>query len=189
MKLHTQPYKVLFFLSVIVFACARDSFPAQEEDLLRFPQCRHCRMHRSHYAQSRMLIEYSDGAESGLCSIHCLAVDLVLNTDKTPKQMMAADYVTRRLIDAESAFWVLGGAKRGVMTQRAKWAFDSVKNAESFIGTHGGAKVSFEQALAAAFHDMYADSKIIRSKRKLKMMIDEFEKRAPAAHGTRGIEP
>lgn len=37
---------------------------------------------------------------------------------------MVGDYNTKRLIDAEKAVWVIGGGKQGVMTKRAKWAFE-----------------------------------------------------------------
>ncbi|MHC1728678.1 MAG: nitrous oxide reductase accessory protein NosL [Syntrophobacteraceae bacterium] len=189
MRLSIEPLKVLLCLLVFLFASVLNTLSAPNEDLVQFPQCRHCQMLRSQYAQSRMVVGYNDGSEFGFCSIHCLAIDLVLNTDKTPSFVKTGDYATRLLIDAETASWVLGGRRKGVMTQRAKWAFRSVKDAELFIKENGGKLISFEQALEAAYHDMYTDSKVIRNKRKLKMMIKDFEKRALLEHDAHPCAP
>jgi len=117
-----------------------------------------------------MLIIYDDGSELGLCSIHCAAVDLALNIDKTPKSIQVGDYNTKNLIDAEGAIWVIGGQKPGVMTKRAKWAFEKKADAEAFIKTNGGNLSGFEEAIKAAYEDMYTDTKMIREKRKMKKM-------------------
>ena len=173
------PPLLAYYLLAILFSAVPATHATPEEDLLRFPECRHCRMAREQYAQSRMFITYNDGSQSGFCSIHCLAVDLVLNTDKTPESIRVGDYATKVLIDAETASWVLGGLKRGVMTERAKWDFGTVKDAEAFIKENGGEIVVFEQALEGAYYDMYSDSKLIRNTRKLRMIIHDFEKRTP----------
>jgi len=70
---------------------------------------------------SRALIEYNGGPSTavGTCSVYCLAIDLALNTDKTPKTILVGDYFSKKLLDAEKAFWVLGGDKVGVMSIRA----------------------------------------------------------------------
>ncbi|MEM5787082.1 MAG: nitrous oxide reductase accessory protein NosL [Syntrophobacteraceae bacterium] len=170
-----------FFLFVVLSSSVLGTHAVPEEDILQFPKCRHCRMDRGMFAQSRMLVSYDDGSRYGVCSIHCLAINLVLNTDKVPKQIKVGDYNTRALVDAETATWVLGGQKKGVMTERAKWAFHSAGDAESFIKQNGGELISFEQALEAAYQDMYLDSKVIRNRRKLKLMINNFEKRTPGS--------
>jgi len=157
----------------------------QDNDVEHYPVCRHCGMDRRQFASSRILLSYTDGTEVAFCSIHCLAIDLVLNTDKTPKSIKVADYNTRVLIDAETASWVLGGIKKGVMTERAKWAFKSGKDAEDFIRQNGGERTPFEQTLEAAYHDMYTDSKVIRNKRKIKNMIKELDSGNPE----RGARP
>jgi hypothetical protein len=65
------------------------------------------------------------------------AVELALQIDKTPKVIMVGDYGSKALIDAEKAFWVMGGNKMGVMTHRAKWAFENREDAEKFIKENG----------------------------------------------------
>ena len=86
--------------------------------------------------------------------------------DKAPVTIQVADYNTRELIDAESAAWVIGGDRPGVMTQRAKWAFKDRSHAEAFVKKHGGAVTLFDAAMKAVFEDMYADTRTIREKRK-----------------------
>ena len=77
------------------------------------------------------------------------------------------DYTTRNLIDAEKAFWVIGGSKPGVMSKWAKWAFENKADAEKFIAENGGTLSTFDEAIKAAYEDMYSDTKMIREKRKM----------------------
>ena len=57
-----------------------------------------------------------------------------------------------------------------VMTRRSKWALGVKKDAEKFIEQHGGALVTFDEAMKASYGDMYADTKMIREKRKMMKM-------------------
>jgi hypothetical protein len=150
-------------------------FALAQDDIKKHPTCKYCGMDREKFAYSRMLIEYDDGASVGTCSIHCAAVDLSLNIDKTPLAVMVGDYLAKKLIEAEKASWVLGGSKPGVMTKRAKWAFESKDEAEKFAKENGGTLVSFDQAIKASYEDMYEDSKMIREKRKMMKMKKESE--------------
>jgi copper chaperone NosL len=146
------------------------------DDIAADKSCAYCGMDRGMFNHSRMLIEYDDGTIVATCSIHCSAVDLALRIDKTPKSIRVADYNSKELIDAEKAFWTMGGGKQGVMTKRAKWAFGSKESADAFIKANGGTLVSFEQAMKASYEDMYADTKMIREKRKMKGMSHEGHK-------------
>ena len=121
-------------------------------------------MDREKFAHSRIYIEYDDGTTEGTCSVHCAAIDLALNIDKTPKAIWVGDYNTKKLIDAEKAFWVIGGSKTGVMTKRAKWAFGKKEDAEKLISENGGNLAVFDEALKSAYEDMYQDTKMIRGK-------------------------
>ena len=141
------------------------------EDIEREPNCKYCGMNRGMFAYSRMFVTYDDGSELGTCSIHCLAVDFALNIDKAPTSILVGDVNTKKLIDAEEAFWVIGGNKPGVMTREAKWAFEDKAAAEKFIMMNGGTLANFEEAMKAAYESMYSDTKMIRDKRKrMKMM-------------------
>lgn len=143
-----------FFGLAIVFVLFASLFCFAQEDIQNHPSCKHCGMDRMKFAHSRMLIEYDDGTTVGTCSIHCTAVDIGLNKDKTAKTIMVGDYDSKELIDAKTAFWVIGGTKRGVMTKRAKWAFQKKEDAEKFIAENGGELANFEQALKAAQEDL-----------------------------------
>ncbi|MGE5844934.1 MAG: nitrous oxide reductase accessory protein NosL, partial [Syntrophaceae bacterium] len=71
---------------------------------------------------------------------------------------------------AERATWVLGGSKMGVMTRNAKWAFLQRGDAEKFIAQNGGKMATYDDAMKASYEDMYADTKMIRDKRKMMKM-------------------
>jgi hypothetical protein len=127
-------------------------------------------MNREMFAHSRMLIDYGEGGKEGLCSLHCASVDLALNLDRTPKAILVGDYGTRGLINAETAVWVIGGSKPGVMTKNAKWAFAGREDAEKFQRENGGRLAGFDEALEASYKDLADDTKMIRERRKMKKM-------------------
>jgi nitrous oxide reductase accessory protein NosL len=112
--------------------------------------CKQCGMDRTTFAQSRMLIVFTDGSTVGVCSLHCAAAELQLIGDKQVSSLMVADFSTKELMDATKATWVVGGKKKGVMTALAKWAFAKVKDARTFVEKNGGVVSSFEQAMKSA---------------------------------------
>jgi nitrous oxide reductase accessory protein NosL len=128
---------------------------AAMHDVKDHPECKYCGMKRGLYAFSRMLVKYNDGSATGTCSIHCSAIDLALNTEKMTEVILVGDFQTKRLIDAEKAFWVIGGKKTGVMSIRGKWAFENRTDADAFIGENGGLLSSFDEAMKATFEDMH----------------------------------
>lgn len=139
-----------------------------QEDVKGSPSCRHCGMDREKFAASRMLVEYDDGSKVGTCSIHCAAVELAVTLDKAPTALKVADMASRQLVDAEKASWVVGGARPGVMTKRAKWAFADRAAAEAFAKEVGGTVVTFEEAMKGSYEDMWQDTKMIRERRKMR---------------------
>ena len=149
---------LVFGLSSIVFA-----------EMHGKGECPVCGMDRAKLGHSWMVVEYDDGSKTGFCSIHCAAIDIVLHMDKTPVKIEVGDYMTKKMIDAETAQWVIVN-KPGVMTKRAKWAFAKKEDAEKFIKENGGKPATFDEAMKAAFADMYADTKMIREKRKMMRM-------------------
>ena len=160
----------LGFVIVVCFIFGGMVYAQTQEDIHLHKTCDHCGMDRSAFDFSRMLIEYDDGAAAAVCSIHCAAIDLANNIDKTPTSIKVADFNGKQLIDAESAFWVIGGNRPGVMSKQGKWAFEKKADAEAFVKTNQGRLASFEEAMNAAYDDMYADTKMIRANRKMKRM-------------------
>jgi copper chaperone NosL len=162
--------KVFMIGSWILFSFTMTTGLFAQEDAQKHPACQYCGMDRAKFAHSRMLVAYEDGSSAGTCSLHCAAIEFALHIDKIPKTMQVGDYYSKMLVDAEKAFWVLGGNKPGVMTQRAKWAFGKKEDAEKFMRENGGTMISLEQAFKAAFEDMYADTRIIQERRKMRQM-------------------
>jgi nitrous oxide reductase accessory protein NosL len=115
--------------------------------------CPHCGMDRDKFAHSRILITYSDGTSVGVCSLHCAVTELKANKSKSVKIVEVADLNSKKLIDAQKAAWVIGGSKRGVMTQTPKWAFAKKDDAAAFIKKNGGKLASYKEALAIAEKD------------------------------------
>jgi len=158
--------KKLLVLCALLLACASGIAMAMDQaDIAKHASCKYCGMDRQKFAHSRMLIEYPDSSV-GLCSLHCAALDLANQLDKTPAAIKVGDYNSKELINAEAATWVLGGKVKGVMTGRAKWAFASKDEALKFVAENGGEVVDFEAAVSAAYQDMYQDTRMIRQKRQ-----------------------
>ena len=158
---------VTVVVSVVLLACAGLVF-ALDSDLQKHPSCTYCGMDRAKFSHSRVMIDYDDGSSFGACSLHCAAVDLAVNIDKTPKTIRVGDYASKNLIDAERAVWVVGGSKPGVMTGNAKWAFEDKGAAQKFIAENGGVLATFDEAMKTTYQDMYNDTKRIRERRALK---------------------
>jgi len=129
--------------------------------------CRYCGMRKALYGHSWVVIYHDDILVGEFCSLHCASIDMALNTDRTPKTILVGDYYSKKLIDADRAYWVVGGSKMGVMTTRAKWAFDRRQDAERFMAEYGGETATFDTAMKAAFEDMYLDILMIQKRRRL----------------------
>jgi copper chaperone NosL len=162
--------KRMYGVNLIIAVCfvlGGMAFSQTKDDIHLHKACSHCGMDRNSYDFSRMLIEYDDGIVTAVCSIHCAAIDLANNIDKTPKSIKVGDFNGRQLIDAEKAFWMVGGNKPGVMSKKGKWAFERKEDADNFMKTNQGKMASFEEAMKTAYEDMYEDTKMIRDRRKM----------------------
>jgi copper chaperone NosL len=161
---------VLILITAAFFIFGTGALAQTGNDATLHKACSFCGMDRGQFDFSRMLIEYDDGSVAASCSIHCAAIDLAVHIDKMPKSILVGDFKGRQLIDAEKAFWVVGGIKPGVMSRRGKWAFENKDQAENFLKTNQGRLASFDEAMKAAYEDMAEDTKLIREKRKMRRM-------------------
>jgi copper chaperone NosL len=161
-----KSWLTVFVALGLVFGLWASAEVSAQDDVTKHPSCPYCGMDRAKFAHSRVLVEYDDGSAFGACSLHCAAIDLAVHMDKSPKTVLVGDYNTKQLIDAEKATWVIGGGKMGVMTKNAKWAFTKSEDAKAFVAANGGTIGTFDQAMKAAYEDMYTDTKMIREKRK-----------------------
>lgn len=156
--------RVMILLIMAVMA-AGTNFALADENA-----CHYCGMKKAMFGHSWVTIQHEDGSITGVCSVHCAAIDMALNIDKPAKQITVGDFDSKKQIDADSAHWVIGGDKMGVMTKRAKWAFDSKAAADEFMKRHGGKPATFDEVMKASFEDMYEDTLMIQKKRKMKRM-------------------
>ncbi len=143
-------------------------FAAQFKDQKDYVACKHCGMDRTKFAHSRMLVEYDDGKQVGTCSLHCTTKELKHSDGNNPVAVMVADYYTHKLLNADDAVWVVGGDRKGVMTMRAKWAFESSDGAQRFIAEHGGKTASADDARKASRDDMAKDMERMRQMKAMK---------------------
>ncbi|RJQ65706.1 MAG: hypothetical protein C4519_27370 [Desulfobacteraceae bacterium] len=159
---------VLWIVCFILVLLAGASYAVADEN-----GCQYCGMKKAMFAHSWVTVEREDGSSTGVCSVHCAAIDMALKIDNPAKKILVGDYNTKKPIDAETAYWVVGGNKMGVMTKRAKWAFESKAAADAFVQENGGQPAAFEQVMKAAFEDMYEDILMIQKKRKMMRMKKE----------------
>jgi nitrous oxide reductase accessory protein NosL len=123
---------------------------AEKASYVEAPQrCKCCNMDRNKFAHSRALVGYQDGTTVGTYSINCAVIELDATAAKKVKLISVADFRSKKLIDAKSAVWVIGGSVRGVMTKTPKWAFADRKGADGFIKDSGGKIATFDEVLAA----------------------------------------
>lgn len=120
--------------------------------------CQKCGMNRTKFAQSRMVVTYQDGS-TGTCSINCAVVDMKTSKGKEVKSLQVGDYDSKKLIDAKTATWVIGGTKKGVMTPVAKWAFADKSGANKFIKGNGGKLATFDDVVKATEKELAEQDK------------------------------
>lgn len=162
-------------------ACEGDGTPLQfmprsapdanplEHELDKYPKCPYCGMDRTKWHHSRHLVQYDDDLVDGTCSVHCLVLSLMLNLDRGPKAIYAADFGSREdikpMIPVDGATYVMGSSLKGTMTRNSKMAFGSEDNANAVKAEHGGTIGSFDDALRQTHLDMASDTMMIRNRR------------------------
>jgi nitrous oxide reductase accessory protein NosL len=147
-----RKYLPLLVCFVLLFLSAFSAHAG--DDIKACRECNSCGMDRKVYGYSRMLIVFYDGAELGVCSLHCAVTKLNELKNRKVKNLLVADRDTQQLVEAEKAIWTIGGKKRGVMTQRPKWAFATKEAAKAFTAANGGTIVTWQETLAAAHEDV-----------------------------------
>ena len=144
------PVKKNIVQILIMFLLSPSAFASSMGTVEDPKNCTQCGMDRVVFAQSRMLVVYGDKKRVGVCSIHCAAAELQHNSGKQVSSLMVADFYTKRLLDARTAVWVVGGKKTGVMTAEAKWAFAKREDALRFVKENGGGVNSFDKTMNSA---------------------------------------
>ena len=163
-------------------ACSSDGTPNQfipkkaadakplENEFEKFPKCPYCGMDRKEHHRARMLVQYSDDLNDGVCSIHCLSLSLGVNIDREPKNIWGPDYGStvepRPLVPVDQMTYLIGADLKHAMTKRSKHSFASVDVAKEFQTKHGGTLAKFDDALRESYLDMAADVSMIRKNRE-----------------------
>ena len=163
-------------------ACSSDGTPNQfipkktadakplENEFEKFPKCPYCGMDRKEHHRARMLVQYSDDLNDGVCSIHCLSLSLGVNIDREPKNIWGPDYGStvepRPLVPVDQMTYLIGADLKHAMTKRSKHSFASVDVAKEFQTKHGGTLAKFDDALRESYLDMAADASMIRKNRE-----------------------
>ena len=163
-------------------ACSSDGTPNQfipkkaadakplENEFEKFPKCPYCGMDRKEHHRARMLVQYSDDLNDGVCSIHCLSLSLGVNIDREPKNIWGPDYGStvepRPLVPVDQMTYLIGADLKHAMTKRSKHSFASVDVAKEFQTKHGGTLAKFDYALRESYLDMAADVSMIRKNRE-----------------------
>jgi nitrous oxide reductase accessory protein NosL len=149
-KEHSMKRFMLFLLMCMMFS----GTTVVAADKVEQPKaCKQCGMDRIAFAHGRMMVVYADGTTAGTCSLNCAAVEMKNNKGKKVKALKVADYTTKKLIDARTAIWVIGGSKDGIMTEMPKWAFAGKGDAEKFVKEYGGRITHFDEALNLALRE------------------------------------
>lgn len=146
-----------------------------DKELEKYPRCPYCGMSRKKWHHSRHLVHYDDGLADGTCSIHCLALSLSLNLDRSPTAIYAADFSSdgkiKPMVAVDKASYLLGSKLKATMSGRSKTAFSDTKAAQAAQAANGGELTDFDNALAAAYGDMAKDTLMIRKLRKKKLEL------------------
>jgi copper chaperone NosL len=127
------------------------------KDLVQYPECLHCGMSRKDCAHTRMTVTYTDGTSRAECGLHCLLADLVEQPGRQPQAILAADYNDRKLADAQKSWWVRYENEGGCRGSKIMLAFRTERGADDFVGSFGGIKLNFDEALRLTYLDVEAE--------------------------------
>ena len=153
---HALTLSALFLMVAIGSHAAEKNY----EDIRKYKSCKLCGMSREDIS-IRGFYWFTTTAllpAPAACAARRWTWRLTWGAKQTP--MMVAYFNSRKLIDAEKAYWVIGGSKQGTMSTRGKWAFTGKDEARKFMAKNGGAPGTFHNALKASFEDLYSDLKL-----------------------------
>jgi len=104
--------------------------------------------------------------ERQYCSMRCLVVDMKEHKIET-KDIKVVDAKSEKLIDASTAFYVVGSSVKGTMSRVSKLAFAKKEDAEEFMKKYAGELLSFEKTLLLANNSLESDiAKVMKKKEK-----------------------
>jgi nitrous oxide reductase accessory protein NosL len=103
-------------------------------------------MYLDQYESTVHVILLNDGTKLETCSLACAAK--IYGKEKARvKKILAADFLTAELLDAEQAVYLEGSDIPGVMSYTSRIAFRNRADAVKFQKRHGGKIVTLKDAL------------------------------------------
>ena len=102
------------------------------------------------------------------CSMRCLAVDMQEYGIDT-KSIKVTDAKSEKIINASSAFYVVGSKVPGTMAKVSKLAFANEADAKEFAKKYKGKIVDFKTALSKAKESLASDIEMITKKKEKKI--------------------
>ncbi len=130
--------------------------------------CPVCGMSLKMFYKTSYTAKLANGTPRQYCSMRCLVVDMKEYGLDT-KTIQVVDAQTQKLIDAQSAFFVVGSKVKGTMSKVSKLAFKSKDDAEKFVKKYKGKIVDFKTALKMAKNSLKSDIAMIAKKKKKKI--------------------
>jgi nitrous oxide reductase accessory protein NosL len=127
-------------------------------------QCPNCGMVRSMWARTWMSFENSTGKHEA-CSFHCLAY-MAIKAGEKPRSVETAIYIApKKMVPANTAWFVVGSKAKGTMTMNSKIAFPSKEEAEALAQSCGGKVLSFLDTFTLAREELPQEKAMIAQKR------------------------
>ncbi|MFT7005073.1 MAG: copper chaperone NosL [Sulfurimonas sp.] len=153
--------------------------------------CPVCGMNLKMFYKTSYTAKLLNKTQRQYCSMRCLVADMKeYGIDLNSIQVVDAS--TQKIIDAKSAFYVLGSKVNGTMSQTSKLAFASEDEAVKFVKNYRGKIVSFDEALNSAKESLSSDDDMAqknKSKKIYPMGKKIFEKKCnPDIDATNYIE-
>lgn len=130
--------------------------------------CAICGMNLKMFYKTSHAATFTDGTKRQYCSIRCLVMDMN-NNNIDIASIQVVDAKTEKLIDAKSAFYLVGSKIKGTMTQVSKLAFYSQLDAVEFQKKYQGKIVDFSEALKIAQKSLNTDIMMVTKKKEKKI--------------------
>ncbi|MCK4974599.1 MAG: nitrous oxide reductase accessory protein NosL [Sulfurimonas sp.] len=130
--------------------------------------CPVCGMSLKKFYKTSHTSKQKNSTPKQYCSMRCLVVDMQDNKINI-KDVKVVDASTQKLINAITAFYVVGSDIRGTMSKVSKLAFFDAESAEDFSMENGGDVVSFDKALNMAQESLKSDITMVMKKKTKKM--------------------
>ena len=118
--------------------------------------CPICGMKLKNFYKTTHASVDKNGEKKHYCSMRCLIVDNN-KSGANLDEAMVVDSKSEKIINAKTAFYVVGSDVAGTMSATSKLAFSDKNDALEFIKTHGGELKSYDDALKIAKESLKKD--------------------------------